>query len=272
MEYERPQVATKPRTFVPLPDRTRPRSFSKDKNRLKTSGPSALQRSRPRETSRRTNTDEGNILSPHLHANASSEHQKTEQINKPHVVEEHQGRPHSRDPPISIAKDVSSRLRNSDLVQDSKLDTTLIDHDGNSVQHTLYISSHRTRRRPRKVEETWIRREKIGSGTFGNVWLQECVDGKNDNIGRFRAVKEIAKRKCEDGSAPIEYNRELEAIAKFSQSKVWPCSLNTNRGTHVNSMNPSMCIASPGRMAGMRTTILSSSQWSISKTEIFSAI
>ncbi|CAH0024415.1 unnamed protein product, partial [Clonostachys rhizophaga] len=149
--------------------------------------------------------------------------QKTEQDNKPHVVEENQARPRSQDPPILVAKDVSSRLRNNDLVQDSKLDTTLIDHDGNSVQHTLYISGRRTRRRPRKVEETWKRREKIGSGTFGKVWLQECVDGKNENIGRFRAVKEIAKRKCEDGSVPIEYNRELEAIAKFSQSKYVHC-------------------------------------------------
>jgi hypothetical protein len=219
-EYERPQFSTRLKTSGPFPDRTGPKSSSTDKKRLKTAGPSALHSPRPREPTRRANVDEENILSPHPHTNASSEHQKTEQANKPHVVEENQARPHSRDPPTSIARDVSSRLRNNDLVQDSKLDTILIDHDGSSVQHTQYISSHKTRRRPRKVEETWKRREKIGSGTFGKVWLQECVDGKNENIGRFRAVKEIAKKKCEDGSAPIEYSRELEAIAKFSQSKV----------------------------------------------------
>ncbi|CAG9990279.1 unnamed protein product [Clonostachys byssicola] len=224
VEYERSQVATKPRrTSVPLPDRTRPRSSSKFKKSLKTIESSALQIPRLEEPSRRANADQENILSSRPHAEASSEHQKTEQANKPHVVEESQARPHARDPPISIARDVSSSLRNNDLVQDSKLDTALIDHDGNSVQHTLYISSHRSRRRPRKVEETWKRSRKIGSGTFGNVWLQECVDGKNENIGRLRAVKVIAKTKCGDGSAPIEYNRELEAIAKFSQSKYVHC-------------------------------------------------
>ncbi|CAH0043640.1 unnamed protein product [Clonostachys solani] len=171
-------------------------------------------------------------MSPHRRVKATEEHQKTEQTDKPHIAEENQAMPNSQDPPILIAKDVPSRLRNNDLVQDSKLDTVLIDHDGNSVQHTLYKSSHRARRRPRKIEETWKRREKIGSGTFGKVWLQECIDG--ENIGRFRAVKEITKRKCEDGSVPIEYNRELEAIAKFSQSKYVHCFARSH-GWYENS-------------------------------------
>ncbi|VUC21224.1 unnamed protein product [Clonostachys rosea] len=167
--------------------------------------------------SRRVVADEAVLPSAHPRANTSSQHNK----DQSHIVEENRTKPYLNDPPSLNSKDVPYKLRNNDLVQDSKLDTVLIDDDGSSVQHTRYISSNGTRRRPRKIQETWKRREKIGSGTFGKVWLHERVDG--ENMGRFRAVKEIAKQKRDDGSVPIEYNRELEAIAKFSQSKYVHC-------------------------------------------------
>ena len=48
------------------------------------------------------------------------------------------------------------------------------------------------------------------------MWLEKCTKGGNGDI-KVRATKEIRR----EHSAGIDYNRELEAIAKFSQPKVW---------------------------------------------------
>uniref|UniRef100_A0A0B7JHE2 Autophagy-related protein 1 n=1 Tax=Bionectria ochroleuca TaxID=29856 RepID=A0A0B7JHE2_BIOOC len=107
----------------------------------------------------------------------------------------------------------------SDLVRDSKLET-IIASNGSVVRHISYISNPRMRQRRMKKEETWRRRKKLGSGSFGCVWLEERLDG--DGTGRLRAVKEITKSREGKGSR-IDYNRELEAIAKFSHSKYVHC-------------------------------------------------
>jgi len=91
------------------------------------------------------------------------------------------------------------------LVRDSRLEAR-ISHDG-SIVHKYRNST----------SEHWKRNRFIGRGSYGTVWLQKCVTGEPDV--KIRVVKEIfipdrqvAKR--------LDYSRELEAIAKFSQPTV----------------------------------------------------
>jgi hypothetical protein len=100
----------------------------------------------------------------------------------------------------------------SDLVRDAKLPTKF---RPNHTVHTVFESSDLPRRQTRRQrrEEIWVRSKKLGCGGYGTVWLEECGT-------RLRAVKEIVKN-TEAGSS-AEYIRELEAIAKFSHSRVIP--------------------------------------------------
>ncbi|VUC21795.1 unnamed protein product [Clonostachys rosea] len=113
----------------------------------------------------------------------------------------------------------SGKVPVSDLVRDSKLETQ-ITSNGNVVRHISYISNPRMRQRRMKKEETWRRLKKLGSGSFGCVWLEERLDG--DDTSGLRAVKEITKSR-EGKRSEIDYNRELEAIAKFSHPKYVHC-------------------------------------------------
>jgi hypothetical protein len=109
----------------------------------------------------------------------------------------------------------------SDLVRDLKLETTIV--DGTTI-HTHNMSDSGAGRRRINVEEKWERQRKLGNGTYGTVWLEICVLGPKK--GQLRAVKEISKEVTT--AEPIDYGRELEAIAKFSHAKVclWPfCSM-----------------------------------------------
>ncbi|KAJ5827147.1 hypothetical protein N7447_003910 [Penicillium robsamsonii] len=103
----------------------------------------------------------------------------------------------------------------SDLVKDSKLPTKL---DADLTTHTFLestlVAGRRGRRRER--EEVWKRKRDLGIGIFGTIWLEECV-----SEGKLRAVKEV--RKLVPGSRSMDYNRELEAIARFSQQKYDGC-------------------------------------------------
>ncbi|KAJ5866146.1 hypothetical protein N7534_000699 [Penicillium rubens] len=103
----------------------------------------------------------------------------------------------------------------SDLVKDSKLPTKF---DAELTTHTFLestlVGGRRGRRRER--EEVWKKKRDLGIGIFGTVWLEECV-----GQGKLRAVKEV--RKSVPGSRSMDYNRELEAIARFSQRKYDGC-------------------------------------------------
>ncbi len=80
--------------------------------------------------------------------------------------------------------------------------------------HTVQIvrvSDPKTGRRPTRVEQKWEVTKELGWGSFGVVNLQTCTSGPAS--GQLRAVKQIRK-------GPANYDRELEAIAKFSQEKV----------------------------------------------------
>ncbi|KAF7505532.1 hypothetical protein GJ744_000694 [Endocarpon pusillum] len=64
--------------------------------------------------------------------------------------------------------------------------------------------------RKEKVEKRWYREQKLGRGTFGEVWLE--VRREDDDVER-RAVKIIDK----SWSLQVDYKKELLALAKFSK-------------------------------------------------------
>ena len=99
----------------------------------------------------------------------------------------------------------------SDLVVDSKLETHF--HQNGTI-HT-YLDVTRGRQRVSR-QEHWRWKRDLGQGGYGRVWLETCTEGKTR--GSSRAVKMV--RKQLGSSCAIDYNRELEAIAKFSHHKV----------------------------------------------------
>ena len=106
-----------------------------------------------------------------------------------------------------------------DLVRDSKLETRL---STGSTVHTYYETDPKSLRRIVPRDEHWQRQSIIGGGSYGRVWLEKCIQGQRDV--EFRAVKQISTA-IRRRSKPINYNRELEAIAKFSHQKVRPKAL-----------------------------------------------
>ena len=98
-----------------------------------------------------------------------------------------------------------------DLVRDSKLDTQF---HPEYTKHVYYESG--PRQRTVRREECWKRKRYISGGSYGSVWLEHCVMGQSEV--EFRAVKMIPK--LQPTSKLIDYNRELEAIAKFSHWRV----------------------------------------------------
>lgn len=99
-----------------------------------------------------------------------------------------------------------------DLVQDSKLETEFL--DGSTV-HTFIEPYGRNRRTSRK--EYWRPERHLGRGGFGHVQLERCTTGERKDA--MRAVKIINKRSGPTRK-PLDFNRELEAIAKFSHNRV----------------------------------------------------
>lgn len=105
------------------------------------------------------------------------------------------------------------RVRSAvDLVRDSYLDTEIIP---GFTKHVVWASNRNARQRRVRREELWKREHELGNGSYGRVWLESCTEG--EETGSLRAVKEITKITT---STKIEYERELEALAKFSNEKV----------------------------------------------------
>ncbi|VUC28205.1 unnamed protein product [Clonostachys rosea] len=116
----------------------------------------------------------------------------------------------------SPARYMPTRRIMSDLVSDSKLETVFSD-DG-TVSHTSYESSIATRQRRVKREHRWKRCWELSTGTYGRVWLEESIN--EEERGNLRAVREISKT---NRGQQVNYDRELEAMAKFSHSKYVHC-------------------------------------------------
>ena len=91
-----------------------------------------------------------------------------------------------------------------DLVSLSKLNA----HFSSDPQYTQHVH-HVSRPGQRSIiqKEQWKRQRKLGSGSFGAVYLEQCTKG--DKEGKVRAVKEIKKPQ------DCNYYRELEALAFF---------------------------------------------------------
>jgi hypothetical protein len=99
-----------------------------------------------------------------------------------------------------------------DLVLDSRLRTDFRD----SVTIHSFLEINEVGRRYFR-EEHWKRERDLGHGGFGRVRLERCVTiGIKQNA--LRAVKIIDKQSNPFNS--LDFNRELEAIAKFSNDRV----------------------------------------------------
>lgn len=99
----------------------------------------------------------------------------------------------------------------SDLVADTKI---RVEFDSEFTYRFTIQSGGRLRRREKK--EAWRAEKALGEGASGSVWLHRChVDGTGAEL---QAVKRIDKAKM--ASQELDWQKELEAIAKFSQRKV----------------------------------------------------
>lgn len=96
-----------------------------------------------------------------------------------------------------------------DLVRLSKLDVQFSSNQ-QYTQHVYNISKAGQRRV--RQEAKWKRQKELGAGSFGAVYLEQCVQG--EKVGEVRAVKRIKKPK------DLNYYRELEALAHFSYPQV----------------------------------------------------
>jgi hypothetical protein len=105
-----------------------------------------------------------------------------------------------------------------DLVLDSRLETEFL--DGSTV-HTFIEPYGRNRRIAQK--EYWRLERHLGCGGFGHVQLEKCTVGESKNM--MRAVKIINKQSGSTRQRPTDFNRELEAIIKFSHNRVGQISL-----------------------------------------------
>jgi len=99
-----------------------------------------------------------------------------------------------------------------DLVLDSRLRTEF--RDSITIHSYLEIDGVGGRF---SREEHWKRERVIGRGRFGQVRLERCIT-KGIEQDAMRAVKIIHKPL--NLSESVDFNRELEAIAKFSNNRV----------------------------------------------------
>jgi hypothetical protein len=96
----------------------------------------------------------------------------------------------------------------SDLIQHFALQTEFL--SANSTKHISYKIDPRHRRREKKrFEEVWTRERRIGEGGFSEIWLEKKQQRNGEQ--QLRAVKVLPK------SCPIDYNRELFAMAKLTK-------------------------------------------------------
>ncbi|KAK1236934.1 hypothetical protein MKX08_007882 [Trichoderma sp. CBMAI-0020] len=103
-----------------------------------------------------------------------------------------------------------------DLVHDTRLNTSF---KNNITIHHYDESDDENNARSTLRSEHWEQTNHLGRGSYGDVWLQQCVSGKRGY--ERRAVKIISRLRLKDKKN--SYMAELEAISKFSQKCYSKC-------------------------------------------------
>ncbi|SPO02533.1 uncharacterized protein DNG_05206 [Cephalotrichum gorgonifer] len=103
--------------------------------------------------------------------------------------------------------------RYPDLVQGTKLDTSFT--DDYTVHEHEDSEDEQCLGRPARRVEYWRTERPLAEGGFGEVYLQQCIEGRRRVY--LRAVKVLSKFKSR--AKNINYITELEVIAKFSQKR-----------------------------------------------------
>lgn len=119
--------------------------------------------------------------------------------------------PHAIDQPSTPSRFPAMSVEAEDDVRLARLDATLSEDSRYAyVKHVYYGW-----KKDEGEEYVWRRTYKpIGSGGFGAVYREECVEGRDK--GNQRAVKILPKPATLD-TRRIDISRELEAIARFSR-------------------------------------------------------
>jgi hypothetical protein len=107
-----------------------------------------------------------------------------------------------------MSQEASDSSESSARVQDTKLNANV------TAAYTEHIfAQHGRCGGPREI---WRRQSQLGNGSFGTVWLEKCDKVYRSDRPVLRAVKEIHLQ----SSNSVDYIRELDAFAKFSQPRV----------------------------------------------------
>ncbi|KAJ5951483.1 Tetratricopeptide-like helical [Penicillium vulpinum] len=111
-----------------------------------------------------------------------------------------------------------------DLIRDSKLETYFLPDCSVETVHKFQESDPTSGQRLVTRLEHWQRQQRVGRGGFGSIWLEKLTKGGRPGgkaqYGALRAVKQID---IDTRLRPIDYDRELEAIAKFSHYRYERC-------------------------------------------------
>lgn len=120
-------------------------------------------------------------------------------------------------PILEITMIISRRIEPaSDLVDDTRI---RVEFNSDLVHRFTYQSRDDKGEivRRREKQEIWKKEKSIGADTSSNVHRHRCLTGETP--GELQAVKKIPKDS--EHSNGVDFSKELEAIAKFSQKKVF---------------------------------------------------
>ena len=105
-------------------------------------------------------------------------------------------------------------MASQDLIDHYKLD---VQFHPDHTRHVSYASDRARRLRKDRLEKKWYRVKRLGRGGYSVVWLE--IERESESSSE-RAVKEVPKKGF--AGSHIDYRKELLALAKFSNPKVWP--------------------------------------------------